>query len=69
MHHFYSWLPVNISSIVDMYLFGHLTFEEIAKVKEQQKERIESIFDKVKKSFRKHFKSLSDTSNAVHVAA
>lgn len=54
VHHFYSWLPVNISSIVDMYLFGHLTFEEIAKVKEQQKERIESIFDKVKKSFRTH---------------
>jgi hypothetical protein len=54
VHKFYSWLPLNVSSIVDLYLFGHLSFEEIAKIKEQETRRIASIFDKVKKSFRTH---------------
>jgi hypothetical protein len=54
IHQFYNWLPVNISSIVDLYLFGHLSFEEIAKIKNQQETRISAIFDKVKKSFRSH---------------
>lgn len=54
VHQFYSWLPANISSIVDLYLFGHLNFEEIAIVKQQEQHRIERIFNSVKKSFRSH---------------
>jgi len=51
---FYSWLPPNISSIFDLFLFGKLSFEEIAAIKNQNPKRIASIFDKVKKSFRSH---------------
>jgi hypothetical protein len=51
---FYSWLPINISNIVDLYIFGNLDFEEIAKIKKIETKRVELIFDKVKKSFRRH---------------
>lgn len=51
---FYSWLPINISNIVDLYVFGNLEFEDIAKIKKITKERVELIFDRVKKSFRSH---------------
>ncbi|MDP5082365.1 MAG: hypothetical protein NWP87_06905 [Winogradskyella sp.] len=51
---FYSWLPLNISNIVDLYIFGNLDFEEIAKIKKIETKRVELIFDKVKKSFRKY---------------
>lgn len=53
-HRFYSWLPINISNIVDLYVFGNLDFQDIAKIKNLQISRIELIFDKVKKSFRNH---------------
>jgi hypothetical protein len=51
---FYNWLPINISNVVDLYIFGNLDFEEIAKIKNIDTKRIELIFDKVKKSFRSH---------------
>ncbi|MCA0152840.1 hypothetical protein [Winogradskyella vincentii] len=51
---FYSWLPINISNIVDLYIFGNLDFGDIAKIKQITTDRVESIFDKVKKSFRSH---------------
>lgn len=51
---FYHWLPINISNIVDLYIFGNLDFEDIAKIKHIETSRIELIFDKVKKSFRRH---------------
>lgn len=51
---FYTWLPINISNIVDLYIFGKLEFEEIAKIKKIETSRVELIFDKVKKSFRSH---------------
>lgn len=51
---FYSWLPINISNIVDLYIFGNLDFEDIAKIKNIATSRVELIFDKVKKSFRSH---------------
>lgn len=51
---FYSWLPINISNIVDLYVFGNLEFEDIAKIKKITKKRVELIFDRVKKSFRSH---------------
>lgn len=51
---FYSWLPINISNIIDLYIFGNLEFDEIAKIKNITTSRIELIFDRVKKSFRTH---------------
>jgi hypothetical protein len=51
---FYSWLPINISNIVDLYIFGNLDFGDIAKIKNIETSRVELIFDKVKKSFRSH---------------
>ncbi len=50
----YSWLPVMAADIIDLYSFGKLTFEEIAKVKNIGVENVEKIFDAVKKSFRNH---------------
>ena len=51
---FYNWLPINISNIVDLYIFGNLDFDDIAKIKNIDISRVELIFDKVKKSFRSH---------------
>lgn len=51
---FYDWLPITISNIVDLYIFGNLDFEDIAKIKNIETKRVELIFDKVKKSFRRH---------------
>ncbi len=51
---FYNWLPINISNIVDLYIFGNLNFDDIAKIKNIETTRVELIFDKVKKSFRRH---------------
>ena len=51
---FYSWLPITISNIVDLYIFGNLDFKDIAEIKNITVSRVELIFDKVKKSFRRH---------------
>ncbi|WP_299519018.1 hypothetical protein [Winogradskyella sp.] len=51
---FYSWLPINISNIVDLYIFGNLEFDDIAKIKNIKTSRVALIFDRVKKSFRTH---------------
>lgn len=51
---FYTWLPMNVSSIVDLFVFGNLSFEEISKIKEIEIKRIERIFEDVQKSFRKN---------------
>ncbi|MBT8272551.1 MAG: hypothetical protein KJO77_02005 [Bacteroidia bacterium] len=51
---FYHWLPLNVSNIVDLYIYGNLRFEDIAKIKDIQIERIERIFEEVKKQFRSH---------------
>jgi len=51
---FYNWLPINVSNIVDLYIFGKLNYDDIAKVKNIETKRVELIFEKVKKSFRRH---------------
>ena len=50
----YRWLPIMAADIVDLYAFGKLSFEEIAKVKHLSVEHVEKIFLAVKKSFRNH---------------
>ena len=51
---FYTWLPMNVTDIVDLFIFGKLSFEEISKVKDIEIKRIERIFESVQKSFRKN---------------
>ena len=36
--HLYSWLPLNVSNIVDLYVFGKLSFEEISIIKKNRNE-------------------------------
>ena len=50
----YNWLPFNVSNIVDLHVIGKLDFESIAKIKNIEPKRIISIFDKVKRTFRRH---------------
>ena len=50
----YNWLPFNVSNIVDLYIFGKLDFESISKIKNIEQKRVEAIFDKVKRTFRRH---------------
>ncbi|TJY33922.1 hypothetical protein [Pontimicrobium aquaticum] len=51
---FYTWLPMNVTNIVDLFIFGKLSFEEIAKIKDIEIKRIEKIFESVQRSFRKN---------------
>ena len=50
----YHWLPFETSNIIDLYVFGQLSFDEIAKVKKISPSEVEKIIDTVKKSFRKN---------------
>lgn len=50
----YSWLPLNVSNIVDLFVFGKLSFEEISKIKSIETKRIVLIFDEIKKNFNNH---------------
>ena len=51
---FYSWLPMSTSNILDLYVFGKLSFEEISKIEHLEAADIEHILRKVKKQFRSH---------------
>lgn len=51
---FYSWLPLKVSDIVDLFVFGKLTFDEIAEVKNTERKRIERIINLTFKSLRTH---------------
>ena len=50
----YRWLPLNVSNIVDLYVFGKLSFKDISKVKNIEITRIVLIFDEIKKNFSNH---------------
>ncbi len=51
---FYTWLPMNVTDIVDLFVFGKLSFEDISKIKDIEIKRIERVFEGVRKSFRKN---------------
>lgn len=51
---FYTWLPIRVANIVDLYTFGKLSFEDIAKIKHIEVSRVEKILKEVKKQFRTH---------------
>lgn len=50
---FYSRLPLMVSNIIDLHIFGELTYDDISKIKNIETRRIERIFSEVKKSLRK----------------
>ena len=51
---FYHWLPMHISDIIDLYTYGNLNFNEIASIKGIDDDRVEKIFNAVKRQFRRH---------------
>ena len=50
----YMWLPVKTSGIIDMYVFGKLTHDEIAIIKDIKTDKVKKIVTAVRKSFRKN---------------
>lgn len=51
---FYSWLPIETSKIIDLFVFGKLNFEEIAKIKDLSTQAVKEIIIDVRKSFRRN---------------
>ncbi len=51
---FYSWLPLETSKIIDLFVFGKLNFEEIAIVMNQSAYEIKEVVISVRKSFRRN---------------
>ena len=49
----YSRLPMKVSDIIDLYVFGKLNYEEISKVKHMEISRIEKIFEAFNKRFKR----------------
>ncbi|WP_108801787.1 hypothetical protein [Aquimarina sp. Aq107] len=51
---FYSWLPLETSKIIDLFVFGKLNFEEIARIKNITAQEVKETIIDVRKSFRKN---------------
>ncbi|WP_274474640.1 hypothetical protein [Mangrovimonas aestuarii] len=54
MSKFYHWLPLRVSNIVDLYIIGKLSYDDIAKIKRIETSRVENILIEIKKQFRSH---------------
>ena len=52
----YTWLPLNVSDIVDLFVFGNLSFDEIAKVKSIEARRVERILKLAIEDFKQHLR-------------
>ena len=50
----YSWLPLPISDVVDLYAFGKLSFGEIAEIRNIEEDRVKRILKAVKQKFSDH---------------
>lgn len=51
---FYSWLPMETSKIIDLFVFGKLNFVEIATIKGISEQEVKEIIIDVRKSFRRN---------------
>lgn len=51
---FYSWLPLETSKIIDLFVFGKLNFDEIAFVMELHPKSVKETIVDVRKSFRQN---------------
>lgn len=50
----YTWLPRKTSNVLDLYVFGKMSVDEIAEIKEVDPEEIHQLMHAVRKSFRKN---------------
>ncbi|THD67888.1 hypothetical protein E7Z59_09570 [Robertkochia marina] len=50
----YTWLPRKTSNVLDLYVFGKMSVDEIAEIKEVDPEEIHQLMRAVRKSFRKN---------------
>lgn len=50
----YTWLPHEISNIIDLYVFGKLNYQEISIIKEIDASEVKKTITSVRKSFRKN---------------
>ncbi|MFP2997536.1 hypothetical protein ABN763_16580 [Spongiivirga sp. MCCC 1A20706] len=50
----YNWLPFEISNIADLFIFGNLSYNEIAQIKGIDTLEVQNIIQNVRKSFRKN---------------
>lgn len=50
----YNWLPFEISNIADLFIFGNLSYNEIAQIKGIDALEVQNIIQNVRKSFRKN---------------
>ena len=53
-NYIYNWLPLKTSNILDLFVFGKLSYKEIACVKGVQEFEIKKIVQSVSNSFRKN---------------
>lgn len=51
---FYTWLPLRVSDVVDLFIFGKLSFEDIAVIKNIEVKRVERILELVMEDFKEH---------------
>ncbi|GGZ92616.1 hypothetical protein [Algibacter mikhailovii] len=51
---YYTWLPLRVSDIVDLFVFGKLSFEEIATVKNIETKRVERVLELAIEDFKEH---------------
>ena len=50
----YNWLPYETSNILDLLVFGKLTYDEIAEIKDIDRVEVKNIISAVSKNFRKN---------------
>ncbi|WP_224490426.1 hypothetical protein [Robertkochia flava] len=50
----YTWLPRKTSNILDLFVFGKMSVDEIAEIKAVNREEIQQLMLAVRKSFRKN---------------
>ncbi len=51
---FYSWLPIETSKIIDLFVFGKLNFEEIATIRDITANEVKETIINIRKSFRRN---------------
>ncbi len=50
----YNWLPLKTSNILDLFVFGKLSYDEIARIKDVNPAEIKKTLQTVSKTFRKN---------------
>lgn len=51
---YYTWLPLRVSDIVDLFAFGKLSFQEIATVKNIEVKRVKRVLKLAIEDFKEH---------------